>query len=176
MRHIPGMDAAYDPAAWRDFGVALVGASAALLGLVFVVVSLHLGAVVDDPVLRRRAEIMLGLLATTLAASAVLLIPGQTRGVLGIELMAIALIHVSLSALVTFRATHSARGVSRDRLVRFLLGELSAGLIFAGGLGLLVHALGGAYLVAAGIVLGVLSAMLAIWILFVGLGIEQRER
>src|ERR1044072_2099693 len=24
MQHIPGMDAAYDPAAWRDFGVALV--------------------------------------------------------------------------------------------------------------------------------------------------------
>jgi hypothetical protein len=40
---------------------------------------------------------------------------------------------------------------------------------------LLVHSLGGAYLVAAGVVLGVLSAMLAIWILFVGLGIEQRE-
>ena len=84
------MDAAYDPAAWHDFGVALVSASAALLGLVFVVVSLHLGAVVDDPVLRRRAEIMLGLLATTLAASAALLIPGQSREALGIELMLIA--------------------------------------------------------------------------------------
>jgi hypothetical protein len=29
--------------------------------------------------------------------------------------------------------------------------------------------------VAAGIVLGVLSAMLAIWMLFIGLGLEQRE-
>jgi len=105
---------------------------------------------------------MLGLLATTLAASAALLIPGQSREALGIELMLIALIYISLSTLATFRATRSPRGVSRDRLVRFLLGELSAGLIFAGGLGLLVHALGGAYLVAAGVVLGVLSAMLAL--------------
>jgi hypothetical protein len=95
MRHIPEMDAAYDPAAWHDFGVALVSASAALLGLVFVVASLHLGAVVDDPVLRRRAEIMLGLLATTLAASAALPIPGQSREALGIELMLIALIYIS---------------------------------------------------------------------------------
>jgi hypothetical protein len=86
MRHIPGMDAAEEPSAWRDSGVALVGTSAALPGLVFVVVSLH------------------------------------------------------------------------------------------PGLRLLVHALGGSYLVAAGVVLGVLSAMLAIWILFVGLKIEQRER
>ena len=71
------MDAAYEPDAWHDFGVALVGGSAALLGLLFVVVSIHLQVVVDDPVLRRRAEIMLGLLATTFAASAALLIPGQ---------------------------------------------------------------------------------------------------
>jgi hypothetical protein len=47
-------------------------------------------------------------------------------------------------------------------------------LIFVGGLGLVVHALGGAYLVAAGIVLGVLAAMLAIWILFLGLGLERK--
>ena len=167
------MDAAYDPGAWHDFGVALVGASAALLGLVFVVVSIHLRAVVDDPVLRRRAEIVLGLLAMTLAASAALVIPGQSREALGLELMPIALVYV---ALATFRAIHAPRGVTRDRFVRFFIGELSAGLVFAGGLGLLVHALGGAYLVAAGVVLGVLSAMLAIWILFVGLGIEQRER
>jgi hypothetical protein len=147
------MDAAYDPAAWHDFGVALVSASAALLGLVFVVVSIHLRAVVDDPVLRRRAEIMLGLFATTFAASTALVIPGQGREALGIELMPIALVYIGLSAVATSRATRSPRGVSRDRLARFFLGELSAALIFAGGLGLLVHALGGAYLVGAGVVL-----------------------
>jgi ketosteroid isomerase-like protein len=165
------MDAAYDPGAWHDFGVTLGTASAALLGLV----SLHLRAVVNDPVLRRRAEIMLGLLAMTLAASAALLIPGQSREALGLELMPIALVYMTLSGLATFRATHSPRGISRDRLARFFIGELSAGLVFAGGLGLLVHALGGAYLVGAGVVLGVLIAMLATWILFIGLGIEQRD-
>jgi hypothetical protein len=130
--------------------------------------------VVDDPVLRRRAEILLGLLAMTLAASAALVTPGQSREALGSELMPIALVYIGLSTLATFHAAHSPRGVSRDRLARFILGELSAGLIFAGGLGLLVHALGGAYLVGAGIVLGVLSASLAIWILFLGLEFERR--
>ena len=109
------------------------------------------------------------------SALAVLVIPGQSREALGIELMPIALVYITLSALATFCAVHSRRGVSPDRLARFFFGELSAGLIFAGGLGLLVHALGGAYLVAAGVILGVLSAMLAIWTLFVGLGLEQRE-
>ena len=170
------MDAAYDPGAWHDFGVTLGTASAALLGLVFVVVSLHLRAVVDDPVLRRRAEIMLGMLAMTLAASAALLIPGQSREALGLELMPIALIYMTLVGLAAFGMTRSARGISRDSLARVLIGEFSAGLVFAGGLGLLVHALGGAYLVGAGVVLGVLIAMLSIWMLFIGLGIEQRER
>jgi modulator of FtsH protease len=133
------MEAAYEPDAWHDFGVALVGASAALLGLLFLVVSIHLRVVVEDPVLRRRAEIMLGLLATTFAASAALLIPGQGRQALGIELMPIALVYITLSTLATFRATRSRQGVSRDRLARFLFGELSAGLIFAGGLGLFVR-------------------------------------
>ena len=169
------MDAAYNPGAWHDFGGAFVGAIAALLGLVFVVVSIHLRAVIDDPVLRHRAEIMLGLLATMLAASTALLIPGQSRKALAIELMPIALVYITLSGVATFRATHSPRGVTRDRLARFFIGELSAGLVFAGGLGLLVRALGGAYLVGAGVILGVLIAMLAIWTLFVGLGIEQRN-
>ena len=169
------MNPAYDPGAWHDFGVALVGATAALLGLIFVVVSIHLRAVADDAVLRRRAEILLGLLATMLAVSAALLIPGQSRESLAIELMALALLYVVLSSTATFSATHSPQGVTPDRLARFVLGELSAGLVFAGGLGLLLHALGGAYLVGAGVVLGVLSAMLAIWTLFIGLGIEQQE-
>jgi hypothetical protein len=130
------MDAAYDPAAWRDFGVALVSGSAALLGLVFVVVSLHLRAVADDPVLRGRAEIMLGLLATTFAVSALLVIPGQSRKALGLELMPIALLYITLSTLATFRsATRSPTVITRDRLARFFLGELSAALIFVGGAG-----------------------------------------
>jgi hypothetical protein len=169
------MDAAYDPAVWHDFGIALVGATAALLGLIFVVVSIQLRAVAGDAVLRHRAEILLGLLATMLAASAALLIPGQSRESLAVELMPIALLYITLSSMATFSATHSPGGVTRDRLARFVLGELSAGLVFAGGLGLLLHALGGAYLVGGGVVLGLLSAMLAIWTLFIGLGIEQRD-
>jgi hypothetical protein len=121
------MDAAYDPAAWHDFGVALISATAALLGLVFVVVSLHLKAVVNDSVLRRRAEITLGLFATALVASAVLLIPGQSRQALGIELMPIALVYIGFSTLRTIAATRSQRGVSRDRLLGSSSGSSALG-------------------------------------------------
>lgn len=168
------MDAAYDPAAWRDFGVALVSASAALLGLVFVVVSIHLRAVTDDPVLRRRAEIMLGLLATTFGLGGARDPGTEPRGARHRADADRAGLHNPVGAGDLPRGAFPAGRLARPPR-SFFFGELSAGLIFAGGLGLLVHALGGAYLVAAGVILGVLSAMLAIWTLFVGLGLEQRE-
>jgi lipopolysaccharide export LptBFGC system permease protein LptF len=96
------------------------------------VVSINLRAAAENLVLRRRAEIMLGLLAMTLAASAALVTPGRSREALGLELMPIALVYITLSSLATSSSVSS--------------------------------------------VLGLLSAMLAIWILFFGLGIEQRER
>ena len=65
-------------------------------------------------------------------ASAALLIPSQSREALGLELMPIALAYLTLSSLATFHASHSEGGVSRDRLVRYIVGLLSAGLIFAG--------------------------------------------
>ena len=86
--------------------------------------------------------------------------------------MAVALVYIGFSTLTTIAATRSQRGVSRDRMARFFLGELSAGLILFGGLGLVIHALGGAYLVGAGIIAAVLCSMLATWSLFVGLGSE----
>jgi hypothetical protein len=70
---------------------------------------------------------MLGLLATTFAASAALVIPGQSREALGLELMPIALVYISLSTLATVRATRSPRGVSRDRVARFFFGESAPG-------------------------------------------------
>ena len=138
-------------------------------------VSIHLRVVVDDPVLRHRAEIILGLLATTLAASAALLIPSQSREALGLELMPIALVYIALSSLATFRAVRSEQGISRGRVARFVVGEFSGVLIFVGGLGVLVRAFGGAYLVSAGVVLGVLIAMLGLWTMFVGVGMDERE-
>jgi len=52
---------------------------------------------------------MPGLLAMTLAASAALLIQGQSREALGLELMPIAPVYIALSSLATFRAGRLAR-------------------------------------------------------------------
>ena len=46
---------AHDPGAWSDFGVAVVGAAAALTGLIFVSVSINLARLLAVPALAARA-------------------------------------------------------------------------------------------------------------------------
>jgi hypothetical protein len=50
------MGKAYQPELWRDLYVMLGTSSAALIGLLFIVTSLHLNEIANNPVLRRRAN------------------------------------------------------------------------------------------------------------------------
>jgi hypothetical protein len=57
----------YDPAVWRDYFVMVGGGAAALTGLVFVAMTLHLEDIVNNPVHRHRARtILAGLTAVFL--------------------------------------------------------------------------------------------------------------
>jgi hypothetical protein len=53
------MPYANDPAPWQDFYVMMGGANAALTGLVFVAISIHLREVLDHPLLKPRAVLAL---------------------------------------------------------------------------------------------------------------------
>ena len=72
---------------WESFFLAQAGASAALAGLVFVSVSLNIGDVLSAPVLASRAMEALLFLVTILVASSLTLVPGQSGGLLGAELL-----------------------------------------------------------------------------------------
>jgi hypothetical protein len=75
----------YDPAAWQNFYVMMGGANAALTGLVFVALSIHLKAVLEHPLLKPRAVIALTVLATQIVIAAIVLTP-QTSTWMGIEI------------------------------------------------------------------------------------------
>ena len=84
------MDTAYSPGQWGNFAVGLTTASGALTGLVFVAVSIRVTEVLGNRFHRRRAESTFVILLATLTASLCLLIPGQSRVAVGIELLLIA--------------------------------------------------------------------------------------
>jgi hypothetical protein len=78
----------YDPAAWQNFYVMMGSANAALTGLVFVALSIHLKAVLDHPLLKPRAVIALTVLATQIVIAAIVLTP-QAPNLMGVELFAL---------------------------------------------------------------------------------------
>jgi hypothetical protein len=81
------MRVAYEIGDWSEFAVAHVGASAALLGLVFVGLTINLRDVVASRLLVNRAAEAVILLGSVLATSTAVLIPGQARGALSAELI-----------------------------------------------------------------------------------------
>jgi hypothetical protein len=80
-----------DPAAWHDLFGAVATASAALLGLFIVAISLHLRLVEEHAIVHNQARVVLLTLALILALSVTALIPGVTSQWLGAELLAITL-------------------------------------------------------------------------------------
>ena len=79
---------AFDIEAWSDYGVAVVGAAAALTGLLFVAVSINSAWFSSSAAHRGRAGQALVLFVVPLATGILLLIPGQTTAALGVEIAA----------------------------------------------------------------------------------------
>lgn len=77
--------------AWESFFVAVVGASAALAGLIFVGVSLNLGKILSFKGMAERGFEVLLLLLTTLIVSSLSLVPEQPAWVLGAEVLSVGL-------------------------------------------------------------------------------------
>jgi hypothetical protein len=77
-----------DPAAWQNFYVMMGGANAALTGLVFVALSIHLKEVLEHPLLRPRAVIALTVLATQIVIAAIVLTP-QSSQLMGVEIFGV---------------------------------------------------------------------------------------
>jgi hypothetical protein len=66
--------------AWANFFIAQCGASAALLGLLFVSASLNLSQILAYPQLPGRALLAMLLLLTVLIVASLMLVPGQPAG------------------------------------------------------------------------------------------------
>ena len=69
---------AFDPKAWSDYGVAVVGGAAVLTGLLFVAVSVNAAWFSSSEAHRGRAGQALVLFVVPLVTGILLLIPGQT--------------------------------------------------------------------------------------------------
>jgi modulator of FtsH protease len=154
--------------AWANFFIAQCGASAALLGLLFVSVSLSLGKILAFPVLPGRALTAMLLLLAVLLVSSFLLIPGQPIAAIGIEVLGVGFPLCGASAVIGIRGMRNSTPDHRREFVSsfvFLavatLPYLAAGILFVTG------GAAAPYCLAAAIILSYLKAFLDAWVLLI---------
>jgi hypothetical protein len=156
----------YTPADWHDFFTAAAGASAALLGLLFVAISINLKLILQHRHLPGRAAATLGTLLSVLVVCSFGLVPGQSNRTLGVEILA-------TGALVATQAVCVSVGKrSPGDPLSWTLGNLPILLLPAlafvgGGWSLLAGGGGGLYWILAGTVLTFVGASVNAWVLLV---------
>lgn len=162
------MSTAYDPEQWHDLFVAVAGASAALLGLLFVAVSINLERILYYKGLPERALETLLLLLGVLLVAIVGLIPEQSHVALGVELLVVATAMIAIVVrLPVFTGEATRREQMTWRLSRWSVRAAAVGPLWIGGL-LELLAIGGAlYWVTAGIAFAIVGAVASAWVLLV---------
>ncbi len=154
-------------AEWSDLFVAAAGASAALAGLVFVAVSINLEAIVAGKGLPELGLSTILLLMGALIVSILGLIPGQSAGSLGTELLVQSLVWtVAVGFFALKGLPPRPRPLHRylTRLVPPLFGTVP---FFVASLLLLSGDATGLDWVAAGIIGALIAAVMNAWVLLV---------
>ena len=148
-----------DPTAWQDFYVMMGGANAALTGLVFVALSIHLKEVLEHPLLRPRAVIALTVLTTQIVIAAIVLIP-QSAQLIGLEIFA-----VNAAFLAVDIRNRVSAPITRTRLISLLIRVF---YIYA-SVSLIVGVGGGFYVLALVVVVTLGRTMASAWALLTAL-------
>jgi hypothetical protein len=162
----------YDAPAWRDYFVMVGGGAAALTGLVFVAMTLHLEDIVHHPVHRHRARTILTGLTAVFLRCGLVLMGGQSRQAVAVEIIAVLVV----VEVVLYRSLVDAiRTNDRGVLVRgvgsfacLVLEQIGAVILFvAGGWGL--------YVVAIGMLSSFIFMVTGAWLLLVGVEATQSQ-
>ncbi|HWB26829.1 MAG TPA: hypothetical protein VG738_15205 [Chitinophagaceae bacterium] len=151
-------------AEWNEFYAAAAGASAVLLGLIFVGISINLKAVLSVPGLDKRASIALILLLGVVTISLLMLLPGEATKRRGYILIA--------GSLFWAMSTFFDAGVYRSKpkkfkplYLNFILNQLSFLPYMIGGTISLAGNENGFYRAAAAMILAVIKAVIDAWVL-----------
>jgi hypothetical protein len=160
-------------AGWHDYFVMVGGGAAALTGLVFVAMTLHLDDITNDPVHRHRARTILTGLTAVFIRSALVLMGGQDGRAIAIELIGVLLVvEVILYTSIRQAMSSGDQAVLLRALGSFAclaLEQIGALILFAGDLR-------GLYLVGLGMMSSFIFMVTGAWLLLVGVGGREGAR
>jgi hypothetical protein len=154
---------AYDPAMWEGFAIGVVGAAAALAGLLVVAASINISRIVQSSVAVAGLGLTLVLFALVLVVGVVLLTPGQNQRFVGLEVAAAGVLAAGAALVVrrTQPSTSDYRGYSASAIV---LALVCAGIFIVGGIGCTFGFLGGLYWVVPGTIFAFVVGLVNAWV------------
>ena len=158
----------YDPLAWHDFFVMLGGAAAALTGLVFVALSLHLDRVAADPIHRFRAGVSVAGLSSVVVLSGAFLVRTKSHQAVGIEVIAISAFFVWLNATADRNRAPLIPGQPRPP-TRLLYGLTTTAVYTIAGLALFFGSGSGFLILAAAMGNSMVASIKTAWDLMIQL-------
>jgi len=117
---------------WDTFAVIIGGVGGALVGLLFVAISIHATRIGNSASLRHRAAQTLVVFATLLLVAVVLAVPSQPNKVIGAELIVVAV----SAAILLIRLDRSAQRSGTDPSLGRILKKVNPNVTTALGIAL----------------------------------------
>ena len=155
---------------WGNFGAVAGSASGALVGLLFVAISLNRDRIARHPALRASAAQTLMVLMLPLIIALLLLTPHQPSRVLGIEITALGVIH-GLGLAIVGRRKREAGGELNSRLARVLdvttPNLLTTVFVLAAGAGVIAGYTNGLYWLVPAVVVALIIGVLNAWLFLI---------
>jgi hypothetical protein len=158
----------FDPAHWTDFFVMVGTGAAALTGLVFVAMSINVGAISANPTHRYRAIGNLVGLASVFMLSALVLMGQQNHQAVGAEIL---IVSAGASGVLLFGYAKSRRfGGSSDALstARTVGGSICYIVEILGAVVLIAGQVAGLYITSVAIVANFYFMISGAWLLLIG--------
>ena len=157
----------YDPSIWRDYFVMVGGGAAALTGLVFVAMTLHLNEIVSHPVHRHRARTILTGLTAVFIRCGLVLMGSQSHQAVAVELFAVLLV----VDVILYRSIREALNAADTGVLLRTIGSFVCLLTEqAGAVVLFIGPVWGLYVVGVGMMASFVFMVTGAWLLLVGVG------
>ena len=166
----------YDAAAWHDYFLMVGGGAAALTGLVFVAMSLHLDQIALNPAHRHRARTVLTGLTAVFIRCALVLMAGQNGQAVAVELI-VVLIGVEIVLYRSISQALQATDRTDPALLWRTIGSFACLVTEqAGALALFFGNAGGLYVVGIGMMSSFVFMVTGAWLLIIGVRREEAAK
>jgi hypothetical protein len=150
---------------WDTFAVIVGGAAAALLGLLFIAISIRLNVFASNVELRNRAAGTLTLFGIVLLLGLLLAIPGQSHRVLGIEVVVLAALGGLGLFLLDWRAGRNRGQQFVGRVLEMVSPDtVTTVLLLVGGLLLVFRVPAGMYVLVAPVITAFVGGLTSAWL------------